>query len=105
MTYSINAPGTIIFGSGCFDDLKTHLDKYSPKKILVVTGKHSMQEHGYLDRLKKQLGDYSFVLFSEVTPNPSTNSIDKGTAVALKEGIDLIIGLGGGSVYSINSWS
>jgi alcohol dehydrogenase len=70
------------------------------KKAMVVTGRSAMKKTGILDKtleLLKESGIDTFV-YSEIDPNPTATSVDKGGALAVREGCDFIIALGGGSV-------
>ena len=55
---------------------------------------------GLLDRVIKLLekgGITNPIVFEKVMPNPRVTMIDEGAAIARKEKVDFIIGLGGGS--------
>ncbi|MBS1263692.1 MAG: hypothetical protein MAG715_00877 [Methanonatronarchaeales archaeon] len=68
-------------------------------RALLVTGRHSMQRHGFLDELRESLNAAAVEHFSfeEVGPNPLTGTVDRCADLARDEGCDLVIGLGGGS--------
>ncbi len=91
-------PTDIIFGPGKVKVLPEKV-KGLGKKALIVTGRKSTKESGLLDEvisLLKRAG-ISSVVFDRVTPNPTLETVDEGAELARKEGIDLIVGLGGGS--------
>lgn len=92
-------PTKIIFGKGEFNKLGTEASKLG-KKALIVTGKHFAKQTGLLDNAIEQLktNNVDFVTFSEIEPNPESETIDKGAEVARKENIDILIAIGGGSV-------
>jgi len=92
-------PTRILFGAGKLQELaKT---EYLPgKKPLVVIGHTgAMRKHGYLDRVLgylKQNGSEP-VVFDKILPNPVSDHVDEGAAVAREKGCDYVLGLGGGS--------
>ncbi|GAY73700.1 bifunctional acetaldehyde-CoA/alcohol dehydrogenase [Lentilactobacillus kosonis] len=69
-------------------------------KVFIVTTP-GMVEHGYvdkvLDELKRRTNDIQYSLFSDVEPDPSTDTVNKGVAQMRAFEPDTIIALGGGS--------
>ena len=91
-------PTKIVFGVGKIDELPKYV-KGLGKKALIVTGRSSARKSGLLDKvvsLLKEVGIES-VVYSGIKPNPTLEQVDEGANFARKEGIDLIVGLGGGS--------
>ncbi|RUM28530.1 MAG: 1,3-propanediol dehydrogenase, partial [Aquifex sp.] len=68
-------------------------------KALIVTGKKSTKESGALDKLIDSLKEnhIDYVVFDEITPNPTDKQVNKGAEIAVKEKVDFIVGIGGGS--------
>lgn len=92
-------PTKIIFGKGSLAQLKEEINFYgSVKKIMLITGKRSLNESGNLQKAVKQLRDKKIYLINSVEPNPEIDFIDEVIKKARKEKIDMIIGIGGGSV-------
>ncbi|EHL98435.1 bifunctional acetaldehyde-CoA/alcohol dehydrogenase [Lentilactobacillus parafarraginis] len=69
-------------------------------KVFIVTTP-GMVEHGYvdkvLDELKRRPNEIQYSLFSDVEPDPSTDTVEKGVAQMRLFKPDTIIALGGGS--------
>ncbi|WP_268913478.1 bifunctional acetaldehyde-CoA/alcohol dehydrogenase [Lentilactobacillus sp. SPB1-3] len=69
-------------------------------KVFIVTTP-GMVEHGYvdkvLDELKRRPNEIQYSLFSDVEPDPSTDTVNKGVAQMRAFEPDTIIALGGGS--------
>ncbi len=88
----------VIFGAGKLDQIGVAASKRG-SKALIVTGKSSMEKLGFLEKARSYLErkGVSSIHFNEVTPNPTTKTVDKGAKLALKEDVDLVIGFGGGS--------
>lgn len=86
-------PRQIYHGLGSLENLKN----VKGKKAAIVVGKGSMQKYGFLDKsiaLLKESGIES-VVFEGVEPDPSFETVLKGTELFNKEQPDVIIGLGG----------
>lgn len=68
-------------------------------KALIVTGRHSAAANGSLKDVEEALESrgISWVHFSEVEENPSTETVMKARDLGLREGADFVIGIGGGS--------
>ncbi len=69
-------------------------------KVFIVTTP-GMVEHGYvdtvLDELKRRPNEIEYSLFSDVEPDPTTDTVEKGVAQMRAFKPDTIIALGGGS--------
>jgi len=69
---------------------------YMPVKIFFGEGR--LEELGTLTKgLGEKASFVKVVLYDEVTPNPTVEVVNEGAKIAVKEGCDVIIGLGGGS--------
>lgn len=88
-----------LFGIGAFAKLGKEASLLG-KNALLVSGRSSMRKLGFLDKAVKDLeaSGVKAVIFDGIEQNPRSTTIDKGAEIARKEGIDLIIALGGGSV-------
>ena len=88
----------ILFGFGQLAHL--HEEKLPGKKaLLVISAGNSMKSQGYLARVEKELAlaGAGCVLFDQIKPNPTLDSVNEGAALAKREGCDFVVGLGGGS--------
>ena len=90
-------PRDIYFGPGAMKELAV-LGK-SRKHAFVVTGGHSMQKSGALDRLCKILADAGLQVtqFTGVEPDPSVETVMKGAQAMRDCQPDVIVAIGGGS--------
>ncbi len=93
-----NQPGKVLFYKNSLNDLGT-IAKSFGKKTLVVTGKTFAKKYGYIERIRNILESNGLhvTFFSEVEPNPSIRTVERGIKVAKKEKVDLYIAFGGGS--------
>lgn len=98
MNFNYYIPSRILFGKGKLEEL--HNQKLPGTKALIVTtGGTSMKKYGYLDRVKKQLelAGISWMLFDKILPNPIKEHVMEGAELCKQNGIDFVVGLGGGS--------
>lgn len=88
-------PTRILFGAGQLQNL--HKENLPGKKALIVTSNGtSVRKYGYLAQLEKELDEagVSHVLFDQVRPNPNTENVMDGAALAKKSGCDFVVALG-----------
>jgi len=88
------SPRTIVFGEGALEYLK----ELEGKKVYIVTDK-VLRKLGIVDKVVEQLKEtgMEILIFDEVEPEPSKQTIEKGAKILSEFGADWIIGLGGGS--------
>ena len=88
----------VVFGAGCFAQLGTLAKELSQGRVLLVTDP-GLKEAGHCESavalLEKAGLDVS--VFDNVSPNPTTDDVDRCVAFAKDCRIDSIVGLGGGS--------
>ena len=91
-------PSRIIFGLGSVVALGVEAKRLG-RRAMLVTGSHSARQTGLLDRITRDLedNDIDVFIFDKVRPNPHATTVDEGVGVVHRKGVDLIIGLGGGS--------
>lgn len=66
-------------------------------KAMIVTGKHSAAKCGALQDVLDSLGAMPYILFDRVEENPSIETVMEAREIAITQGVDLFIGIGGGS--------
>lgn len=91
-------PTKIVFGSGSVDKVGEEAQKLGRKAIIVTYP--VIRQLGLLDRIVNnlKLKDIDVVVYEKIEPNPRSLSVDEGAAIVRNSAVDLIIGLGGGSV-------
>jgi alcohol dehydrogenase len=89
----------IIFGKGQIKRIGKEISKYG-KKALLVYGKNSILKNGIYNQVTSSLKDagISFVDFPGVRSNPVLSHVEAGIELARKENVDVVLGVGGGSV-------
>lgn len=93
-------PTRILFGPDTLDQLGD--TPYLPRgsKAMVVIGESgAMIKAGYLSRVQSLLSkqDVQTIVFDKVMPNPESDAVDEAAAICRDNGVDFIVGLGGGS--------
>ena len=99
MSYTFNVPTKVLFGPGALKRL--HEEKLPGRKALVVisNGK-SVRANGSLSALEAELdtAGVAHVLFDKIQANPLEPTVQEGVEFGRAQGVDFVVGLGGGSV-------
>jgi len=88
-------PRDMYYGKGSLEQLK----KLKGKKAIIVLGGSSMKKFGFVDRALAYLKEAGIetMLFENVEPDPSVETVMKGAALMRDFQPDWIISMGGGS--------
>lgn len=88
-------PRDLYHGKGSLEELK----QLDGKRAFVVVGGGSMKRFGFLDKAVQYLkdGGMEVVLFENVEPDPSVETVKKGAAAMAEFQPDWIVAMGGGS--------
>ena len=101
MNHSFNffTPTQLIFGSGRLEELKEVAPKYGSKCLLVCRPLEGSLKLTY-QRVENLLNSVNVevIFFDEIIPNPTIEGIEKGAITAVKNQVDFVLGVGGGSV-------
>ncbi len=92
----------LVWGSGAVDKIGQEAQLLKAKKALIITDPGIVQA-GLLDRIEKPLHSIGlpYDVFDGVEPDPRIEIVEKSLEKARGEGINLIIGFGGGSSLDI----
>jgi alcohol dehydrogenase class IV len=93
MTFDFTTVTRIIFGRGALSQLPG-LTLELGKKALVVTGRDPSRLHPFLSQI--EAAGVEITTFPIAT-EPTVDDIRRGSSLALRRGIEVVIGLGGGS--------
>ena len=102
MSFSFVLPQKVIFGKGSIELTGEEAKRLGGRTVLIVTSPgmvHRPHLKQAADSLKKHKLRYD--VFSEVTPEPPIEDAYRCVAVAREKGLDLLVGLGGGSVMDV----
>ena len=96
-TYDI--PTKVYFGENQLEHLGPELRQYG-KKVLLTYGGGSIKKNGLYDQILEEVEKAGLELFelSGIDPNPRVSSVNAGAEICRKEGIDVLLAVGGGSV-------
>lgn len=92
-------PTRILFGAGELNNLHKQ-EMPGRKALLVISSGRSTRANGYLARTEEQLAKagVAWTVFDRIEANPLKSTVMEGAAAARRNGCDLIVALGGGSV-------
>jgi alcohol dehydrogenase class IV len=91
----------ILTGIGALSQLSEIRSEFNAKTIMLVTGKASYSTSGAKSIVDPALQDGNIIHFSDFDVNPKIEDAERGVALAIAAGVDLIVGVGGGSVMDM----
>lgn len=99
LNFDFHIPTRIIFGRDTQKDVGALLKPHA-KKVLLHYGGSSIKKSGLYDTVVNSLKEngVDFIELGGVVPNPRLSLVHEGVALCRKEGVDLILAVGGGSV-------
>ena len=99
LNFELYNPVRIIFGPGEAENIGKYIKEYGTKAMLVTYDVHDFFNE-LLAKLDKSFKDAGVTVteFFKVKPNPRLSDIEEAIDICRKEGIEVIVALGGGSV-------
>jgi alcohol dehydrogenase YqhD (iron-dependent ADH family) len=99
LNFDFYAPTRIVFGKDSHKQIGVLLKGHT-KKLLLHYGGGSIKQNGVYDAVTASLKEAGipYVELGGVVPNPRLSLVRQGAALAKKEGVDLVLAVGGGSV-------
>lgn len=94
--FTLHNPTKVIFGAGKLKFLAEEVPAGS--RVLLLSGGGSITRNGVRDAVLSALAGSSVFEFSGIEPNPRYETILKAAQTVRENRIDLILGVGGGSV-------
>lgn len=93
-------PTRVFFGKGEEEKVGEHVKEFGGTKVLLHYGGKSAKASGLLDRVKESLkkAGVEFVELGGVVANPELKLVREGIELCLKEKVDFVLAVGGGSV-------
>ena len=97
--FTFHMDAEIVFGKNTEAETGRLVKKYGGTKAMIVYGSGSIRKSGLYDRVAGSLtgSGIPYVDFGGVQPNPKRSFAEEGTALAQSEGVDFLLGVGGGS--------
>ncbi len=98
--FTYYTPTEVAFGKKAEDSLVPLVRKYGGTKVLIHYGGGSVVRSGLLSETIARLdgAGIAHVELGGVVPNPQLDLVYKGIELGRKEGVDMILAIGGGSV-------
>ncbi len=100
LNFVYETPTKVYFGRGEEQKVGKIVAEYAPRKVLLHYGGQSAKKSGLLDRVKAAL-EAEHIPYAElggVVANPQLKLVREGIGLCLKEGVDFVLAVGGGSV-------
>ena len=98
--FDFYTPTRMIFGRDTHSQVGKIIKEYGFKKVLVHFGGASAKKSGLLDQVTEALKaeGIEYVMLGGVQANPTLAMAKEGIALCQREGVDLVLAVGGGSV-------
>ncbi|NLG57544.1 MAG: iron-containing alcohol dehydrogenase [Clostridiales bacterium] len=98
LNFDLYTPARIVFGRDTQQKIGKLLKPHA-RKVLLHYGGGSIKKTGLYDQVVTSLNEagIAFVELGGVKPNPRLSLVHEGIALCKKEGVDLILAVGGGS--------
>ncbi len=95
----------IYFGENQVENLGAEVKAFG-KKVLLTYGGGSIKKSGLYEKVIKQLQDNDLEVFelAGIEPNPRHTTVNRGADICKKEGIDVILAVGGGSTIDCSKF-
>ena len=97
--FVINLPTKVYYGDQLENNLASEVLQYG-KNVMIVYGGQSVKRIGLLARVKRLLEDAGCIVceYAGIKPNPRHSQCEEAAEKCRAYGVDVIIGMGGGSV-------
>lgn len=95
-SFEFYVPTDVLFGKGQENNLPDQLKVFG-RKILMTYGGGSVKRSGLYDKLMALLKGFDVYELGGVEPNPRVSTVNRGVEICKREGIDMILAVGGGS--------
>ena len=94
--FEFQNPTKIVFGKGSIAKLSELM--YKGEKIMMTYGGGSIKKNGVYEQVMKSLEGFSVIEFGGIEPNPDFDTLMKAVEICRKEGVGMLLAVGGGSV-------
>ena len=100
--HSIFSPNKVLFGIGASREIGKEAKALGGTKVLIVTDP-GVVNSGLVSSLRANLEEAGMkvFLFDRVEPEPSASLVDESAQLTKENGVDVVIGVGGGSSLDI----
>jgi len=94
--FNYSNPTQIVFGTHSFAKLGELIPPEA--RVLLLYGGGSIKRNGVYEQVTQALAGRQIVEFAGVEPNPTLETLEQAVALVREQGVDFILGVGGGSV-------
>ena len=100
VAFTYYVPTKVFFGTDAESHIGSFLKSKGFHKVLLHYGSGSIKKNGLYDKVTAELqqAGIAYVELPGVEPNPKIGLVRCGVELCRKEGVDLLLGVGGGSV-------
>lgn len=97
--FRFQSPTEFIFGRDTQKETGAALKRYGASRVMIVYGSDRIKREGLFDQITASVegAGLEWVEYGGIAPNPTAASVYEGIAVAVREGVDFILAVGGGS--------
>lgn len=90
----------VFFGQGCVKEYLSCLSSHYGKKVMLCYGGGSIKKNGIYEEVMESLkkAGKEVVEFAGIMANPTYAKVMEGAALAREQKVDMLLGVGGGSV-------
>jgi alcohol dehydrogenase class IV len=99
MPVTFSFPTTVLFGPGVVRELPARLAAFGASRPLVVTDKGLLDTPAF--RTIEEVSGGKWPVFSDVTPNPVEQDVERGAQTYRDHRCDSVVALGGGSALDV----
>lgn len=97
--FIFQSPTEFIFGRDTQSRVGEALAQRGASKVMIVFGSDRIKNNGLLQQVEDSItkAGIPFVEFGGIQPNPTAESVYAGISLAIEQGVDFILAVGGGS--------
>lgn len=97
--FRFQSPTEFIFGRDTQKNTGDALRRYGAQKVMIVYGSDRIKREGLFEQIVGSIKDagLEWVEYEGIAPNPTAASVYEGIAVAVRENVNFILAVGGGS--------
>ena len=94
-------PPKIIFGRDSLNNVRKELEESNSHTPIIPTSRQMVKRENFSKLLNFLKDKFTSVVFNEVEPEPSIETVNRCSEIARENNCDSIIGFGGGSVMDV----
>lgn len=98
--FTFYSPTEFIFGKDTQKNTGKTVKRFGGEKVMVVYGGQSAEKSGLIKQVTDSLESegVAYCILKGIQPNPTDDRVYEGIALAMREGVNFILAVGGGSV-------